>query len=111
MMKGDSILTIDFGRKLLKEMGINYISTTEDVDMILWRMAFMGYNMVSGFRNALVELTNCSEMIDYIDFRCHQYNRVIGNQREIRENYTPEARHSSPVSHRAPAGGTHRSSS
>lgn len=90
MMKGDSILTIDFGRKLLKEMGINYISTTEDVDMILWRMAFMGYNMVSGFRNALVELTNCSEMIDYIDFRCHQYNRVIGNQREIRENYQLE---------------------
>lgn len=87
---GDHYSSIHLGRRLLNEIGIKHISTTEDVDMILWRIAYMGFDMSRGFRNAMVELTNCSEMIDYIDYRCHQYNRVIGNQRIIRGNYQLE---------------------
>lgn len=86
----DPFLTINLGRSLLKEIGVKTISTTEDVDMLLWRMAFMGYDMARGFRNAMVELTNSCEMIDYIDFRCHQYNHVLGNQRVKRGNYMLE---------------------
>ena len=83
---------IDFvlGRSLLKEMGVTAIRTTEDVDAILWRIAFMGNDMERGFRNAMVELTNNNRMIDYIDFKCYQYNRQIGAQRSIRCNMEVE---------------------
>ena len=90
LSKDDPFISSDFGRRMLKEIGVKHISTTEDIDMLLWRIAFMGYDISRGIRNAIVELTNCSEMIDYIDFRCHQYNRVIGNQRIIRGNYQLE---------------------
>ena len=83
-------LNYNLGKTLLKEIGVKKICTTEDVDAILWRLAFMGYEMSIAFRNAMVELTSSRELIDYIDFKNHQYNHVIGNQREIRNNYIIE---------------------
>ena len=83
-------LNLDLGRSLLKEIGLKKICTTEDVDEILWRLAFMGYDMSIAFRNAMVELTSSRELIEYIDFKYHQYNHVIGNQKEIRVNYKIE---------------------
>ena len=75
------------GRSLIKEMGFTVIRTTDDVDAIMWRMAFLGFDLSRSFRNAMVELTNNNRLNDYIDFKCRLYNRQIETQRSIRKNY------------------------
>lgn len=71
---------LDQVRTTLYKMGVVSINTTEDIDQILWRLAFMGCEITGGLRMALVELASNSKMIDYIDYKCHQYNHSIHRQ-------------------------------
>ena len=62
---------MDQVRTTLYKMGVVSINTTEDIDQILWRLAFMGCEITGGLRMALVELASNSKMIDYIDYNLH----------------------------------------
>lgn len=73
-------------RSLLREMGITAIKTTDDVDAIMWRIAFLGSDISCSYRNAIAELTINNRLKDYLDFKRRQYNRQIETQRSIRKN-------------------------
>jgi hypothetical protein len=59
------ITCFQMGKTLFEEIGVTTIMTTEDVDGILWRMAIMNFEMSRGYRNAMVEMTDNNELIDY----------------------------------------------
>lgn len=71
------------GKEILNKMGIKSLKTTEEVDGVFWRLAFMGYDIIKPLRDAMFELSCNNQLKDYIDYRCRQFNCQLGIQREL----------------------------
>ena len=86
LVSKSDITCFQMEKTLFEEIGVTTIMTTEDVDGILWRMAIMNVEMSRGYRNAMVEMTDNNELIDYIDYKFHQYNHHVASQKTIWKN-------------------------